>query len=141
MVSELVLYVVTCLLFAVTLPTVWFAKKLTIGRMVFLLFVLDIALTIEAAFYSDVVVIAVLHVITIPAFFALIYFDLVQQHKTKFRCFICGKPIQESEQSEVVRRFVDGQQKEINVHASCIELERHQRKTFSKNSFKKGIPE
>jgi len=109
--------------------------------MVFLLFILDIALTIEAALYSDIVLIALLHVVTIPAFFALIYFDLVQQHNTKFRCFICGKTVQESEQFESVNRFVGGVRKEASVHSTCIGLDREQRKTFSKNSFKKGIPE
>ena len=141
MVSELVLYALTSLSFAMSLPIVWYVGKLTIGKMVFLLFILDITLTIEAAFYSDIVLIAILHVITIPAFFALIYLDLVQQHKTIYKCFICGKMIQESEASDVVKRLLNGQQKEINVHAACIGLERHQRKSFSKNSFKKGIPE
>lgn len=141
MVSELVLYAITCFLFAFVLPVIWYAKELSIGRMVFFLFVLDITLTIEAAFFSDIVLIAVLHVITIPAFFALIYFDLVQQHKTKFSCFICGKSIQDSEASEVLKRTVEGQQKEINVHASCIQLERHERKSFHRSFFRKGIPE
>jgi len=109
--------------------------------MVFLLFILDIALTIEAAFYSDIVLIALLHVVTIPAFFALIYFDLVQQHKTRFRCFICGRAVKESEPFESVNRFVDGERKEASVHSSCIGLDLQQRKTFSKNSFRKGIPE
>ena len=90
--------------------------------MVFLLFIVDIALTIEAAFYSDIVLIALLHVVTIPAFFALIYFDLVQQHKTKFRCFICGRTLQESEKFESVNRFVGGERKEASVHSSCIGL-------------------
>jgi hypothetical protein len=108
---------------------------------VFLLFVLDIALTIEAAFYSDIVLIAVLHVITIPAFFGLIYFDLVQQHRTKFRCFICSKEIEQSEENETLKRFVKGEQKEISVHSACIGLEKDQRKAFSRRSFKKGIPE
>ncbi len=79
--------------------------------MVILLFVLDIAMTIEAALYSDIVLIALLHVITIPVFFALIYLDLVQQHKTKFRCFICGRNILEEEKAETVRRTVGGQKK------------------------------
>jgi hypothetical protein len=82
-----------------------------------------------------------LHVVTIPAFFALIYFDLVQQHKTKFRCFICGKAFQDSEHFESVSRFVGGERKEATVHSSCIDLDQLQRKTFSKSSFKKGIPE
>jgi hypothetical protein len=109
--------------------------------MVFFLFTLDIGLTIEAALYSDILLIALLHVVTIPAFFGLIYLDLVQQHKTKFRCFVCGKIVQETEELERVNRFVDGQRKEASVHSACIGLDRQQRKTFSKNSFKKGIPE
>lgn len=142
MIDAYSLYAFTSLLFAVSLPALWYVKKLTTGKMVLLLFILDITLTIEAAFYSDIVLIAVLHVVTIPAFFALIYLDLVQQHKTKFRCFICGKPIQDSDQSDTVRRLAGSTEKrEITVHSSCIGLENHQRKAFPRNSFKNGIPE
>jgi hypothetical protein len=141
LVDALILYSITASLFALTLPLLWFLRALTTGKMVFLLFILDIALTIEAALYSDIVLIALLHVVTIPAFFALIYFDLVQQHKTKFRCFICGKAFQDSEHFESVSRFVGGERKEATVHSSCIDLDQLQRKTFSKSSFKKGIPE
>jgi hypothetical protein len=141
MVGEFTLYAITCSIFALSLPFLWYLKKLTTGKMVVFLFILDITLTIEAALYSDIVLIAVLHVITIPSFFALIYLDLVQQHKTKFRCFICGRMIQESEKADTVKRMIQGEQKEISVHSSCIDLKRHQRKTFSRNSFKKGIPE
>ena len=111
MVDAITLYAVTASFFAITLPVLWFTRVLTTGKMVFLLFILDIALTIEAAFYSDIVLIALLHVVTIPAFFALVYFDLVQQHKTKFRCFICGRNVQASEQIESVNRFVGGVKK------------------------------
>jgi hypothetical protein len=141
MIGEVTLYILTTVVIVIPLPVFWYMKKLTIGRTVVFLFILDITMTIEAAFYSDIVWIAVLHVITIPAFFALIYFDLVQQHKTKFQCFICGRSILESEPSENLKRFVDGEAKDMIVHASCIGLENHQRKSFSKNSFKKGIPE
>ncbi len=141
MIDAYTLYAVTCLLFAIPLLMLWYLKELSIGKMVILLFILDIGLTIEAALYSEIILIAVLHVITIPAFFALIYLDLIQQHKTKFRCFICGKDIRESEKADIVKRLVDGEKKEISVHAACIGLEGHQRKTFPGNSFKKGIPE
>lgn len=141
MIDAYILYAVTSSIFAISLPIIWYFKNLTTGKMVLLLFILDIALTIEAALYSDIVLIAVLHVITIPAFFALIYLDLVQQHKTKFSCFICGKTIQESDQSDIVRRLAEGEKREISVHSSCIDLERDQKKAFSKDSFKKGIPE
>jgi len=139
--DEYTLLAVTSSFFAVSLSALWYFKKLTTGRMVLLLFILDITLTIEAAFYSDIVLIALLHVVTIPAFFGLIYVDLMQQHKTKFQCFICGRSIEESEHSDTVRRLVAGQPKEISVHSSCIGLESHQRKAFSRNSFRKGIPE
>jgi len=141
MIDAYTLYAVTSSLFVVSLPILWYFKKLSTGKMVLLLFVLDISLTIEAALYSDIVLIAVLHVITIPAFFGLIYLDLVQQHKTKFQCFICGKIIQDSEQTDTLKRFVDGNKKEINVHSACIGLQKDERKAFSKNSFKEGIPE
>lgn len=135
------LYAITSAVFAISIPILWYFKQLTIGRMVLLLFILDIGLTIEAALYSDLVLIALLHVITIPTFFGLIYLDLIQQQKTKFRCFICGRNIQLSEDVETVKRLVAGHQNEISVHASCIGLQRHQRKTFSQNLFRKGIPE
>ena len=141
MIGEYTLFAITSSLFAISLPVLWYLKKLTIGKMVVLLFFLDIAMTIEAALYSDIVLIALLHVITIPAFFALIYLDLVQQHKTKYRCFICGRNILEEEKAETVSRMIGGQKKEISVHASCIGLEGHQRKAFSSKSFRKGIPE
>ena len=141
MVDAYTLYAITGSLFAISLPIFWYFEQLTTGKMVLLLFILDIALTIEAALYSDIVLIALLHVITIPAFFALIYLDLVQQHKTKFQCFICGKAIQDSEQSETVKRLVGRETKNISVHSSCIGLQSDQRKAFSKSSFKKGIPE
>jgi hypothetical protein len=141
MMNAYTLYALTSLLFSISLPVLWYLKELSIGKMVLLLFFLDIALTIEAAFYSDIVLIAVLHVITIPAFFALIYLDLVQQNKTKFRCFVCGQAIQESQQADTVNRLSGSDRKEVNVHSVCIGLESHERKAFSKNSFKKGIPE
>jgi len=141
MIDEYTLFAITSSFFVVSVPLLWYLERLTIGRVVILLFILDIAMTIEAAFYSDIVVIALLHVVTIPAFFALIYLDLVQQHKTKFRCFICGRNIAEDEKTESVKRMVSGQKKEISVHASCIDLENQERKAFSSKSFKKGIPE
>jgi len=109
--------------------------------MVLLLFALDISLTVEAALYSDVILIALLHVVTIPAFFALIYFDLVKQHNSDFRCFVCGKLVQESEDIEIVKRFLNGSRRDVSVHSTCINLDRQQRKGFSKNAFRKGIPE
>ncbi len=39
-------------------PSCGIFKKLIPGKMVFLLFILDIALTIEAAVYSDILLIA-----------------------------------------------------------------------------------
>jgi hypothetical protein len=141
LVDAAILYALTASAFALTLPVFWFFQLLTTGKMVFFLFVLDIALTIEAALYSDIVLIALLHVVTIPVFFILIYFDLIQQHKTKFRCFICGRAVQDTEQFESVNRFVGGEKKEASVHSSCIGLDLQQRKKFSRNSFKNGIPE
>ncbi len=141
MIAEYTLLAITSSFFVVAIPLLWYFEKLTIGKTVILLFVLDIAMTIEAAFYSDIILIALLHVITIPSFFALIYLDLVQQHKTKFRCFVCGKNISEEEKAETVKRLVSGQKSEISVHSICIDLERHQRKSFSSKSFRSGIPE
>jgi hypothetical protein len=141
LVDAVTLYAVTALFFTAGLLLLWYSKFLTAGKMVLLFFALDISLTIEASVYSDVILIAVLHVVTIPAFFGLIYFDLVKQHNSNFRCFICGKLVQELEQVEIVRRFLNDSSWEITVHSSCINLDRQQRKAFSKNAFRKGIPE
>lgn len=108
--------------------------------MVVLLFCLDISLTIEGALYSDVVLIAVLHVITIPAFFALIYIDLTKQQKTDFRCFVCGRLVEESEEIETVKRVVNGEPRNVTVHSTCIDLGSKERKAFSKERFRRGIP-
>ncbi len=119
----------------------WYLGMITTSKIVLLLFILDISLTIEAAFYSDIVLIAVLHVITIPAFFGLIYLDLVKQHNSDFRCFVCEKIIKDSEKIQIVKRYVDGKKKDVAVHTDCISLDQRQRKAFSKNAFRKGIPE
>ncbi|MDA4111066.1 MAG: hypothetical protein OK439_00900 [Thaumarchaeota archaeon] len=141
MVDLVTLYGVTTLSFVAVLILIWYTQLLSTGKMVLLLFTLDISLTIEAAFNSDVVLIALLHVVTIPAFFGLIYFDLVKQHNSDFRCFICGKAVQETEEIETVNRFQQGFRREVRVHSSCINLNQQQRKTFSKRAFRKGIPE
>ena len=141
MVDPATLYAVTTLFFTTGLLLLWYSHVLTTGKMVLLLFALDISLTVEAALYSDVILIALLHVVTIPAFFALIYFDLVKQHNSDFRCFVCGKLVQESEDIEIVKRFLNGSRRDVSVHSTCINLDRQQRKGFSKNAFRKGIPE
>ena len=115
-------------------------KRLSTLRMIVLLFVLDIVLTVEAAFYSDIVLIAVLHIITVPALIALIYFDLVQQHKSYFKCFICNKRIESGEEIETVNRTVGGKPSRVIVHTVCIKLEGRERKKLSSWIFKKGIP-
>jgi hypothetical protein len=135
------LYGVTTLIFAPAWPILWYLGQLTTAKNVMLLFSLDIILTIEAAFYSDIVFIAILHVFMIPAFFALIYFDLVRQHKADFSCFVCGKPVQENDEIETIKRIVQGKTRNVIVHSACIDLDRKERKAFSKRAFRKGIPE
>jgi hypothetical protein len=123
-------------------PWIILQKKhlLTTLRMILLLFILDSLLTIEAAFYSDIVLIAVLHVITVPALIGLIYLDLVQQHKSYFRCFVCDKLIQANEEIESVNRTVEGKPTRVIVHTGCIDLGRKERKGISSRVFRKGIP-
>jgi hypothetical protein len=121
-------------------PFLWKKKMLTTLRMIILLFALDSILTIEAAFYSDIILIAILHVITVPALIALIYLDLVQQHKSYFRCFICGREVQADEEIETINRIVDSKPMHVIVHSDCIHLERRERKGISRWAFKKGIP-
>jgi hypothetical protein len=108
--------------------------------MIIFLFALDSILTIEAALYSDIVLIAILHVITVPALIGLIYFDLVKEHRSYFRCFVCGKEVQADEEIETINRTVEGKPKHVIVHTECISLERTQRKRISRSIFKKGIP-
>ena len=141
MTDPLTLYSFTGVLFAAGLFVLWYLRSLTTSKIVLLLFTLDISLTIEAAFYSDIVLIAVLHVITIPAFFGLIYLDLVKQHNSDFRCFVCEKMIKDSENIQSIKRYINGTRKDVTVHTDCISLDQKHRKTFSKNAFRKGIPE
>jgi len=135
------LYLLTVSPFCVGLFAIWILRILSTGKIVLLLFALDISLTVEAALYSDIVLIAVLHVITIPAFFGLIYFDLVKQHNSDFRCFICGKMVKDSEDIQIIKRYIKGVKRDLTVHRECISLDQKQRKAFSRNTFRKGIPE
>ena len=136
-----ILYLLTGIAFSAGLFLTWILRILSTAKIVLLLFALDISLTVEAAFYSDVVLIAVLHVITIPAFFGLIYFDLVKQHSSDFRCFVCGKMVKDSEDIQIIKRYINGAKRDLTVHRECISLDQKQRKAFSKNTFRKGIPE
>ncbi|SRR5579863_656226 len=141
LISELELYGITTLLTSLPAPILWRMKKFTTLKMIIILFALDMIMTIEAAFFSDIVLIAVLHIITIPALIALIYFDLVSQHKTYFKCFICGKAVQAEEEIETVNRTVQGKQTHVIVHSGCISLERKERKRISSRVFRRGIPQ
>ncbi len=107
--------------------------------MIVLLFFFDLTLTIEAGINSNVLLIALLHVITIPVFFALIYIDLVEENKIKFSCFVCGKAIAESEAIHTLRRS-SGRQRTVLVHNACIDLQTRDRKGFSRGRFRSGIP-
>jgi uncharacterized protein YlaI len=121
-------------------PILWKKQELTTLRMIVLLFILDSVLTIEAALYSDIVLIAILHVVTVPALIGLIYLDLVQQHKSYFKCFICGKQIRADEEIETINRTLEGKPIHVIVHSECIRLERTDRKGISSWIFRKGIP-
>ena len=61
-IDQLDLYLVTMFVFLAPWPLFWQTKTLSTGKMIFLLFCLDIALTIEGAFYGQVEMIALLHV-------------------------------------------------------------------------------
>jgi hypothetical protein len=140
LIDSLELYSITIVLIMAPWPFLWRKKSLTTLRMIILLFTLDSILTVEAAFYSDIILIAVLHVITVPALIGLIYLDLVQQHRSYFKCFICGKGIQAEEEIETITRMVEGKPSHVIVHTECIRLERTQRKGMSSSVFRKGIP-
>ena len=105
------------------------------------LFVLDSVLTVEAAFYANIVFIGILHVITIPAFLSLLYLDLTKQNKDSFTCFVCSTKIGADQESETVSRVVRGIITHASAHSSCLEPGRKQKKAFSKLIFRRGIPE
>lgn len=139
MTNEIILYVLTSLVFLAPWPILFYRQKLTSGKMIFLLFCLDMALTIEAALYGEVVMIALLHLFTIPAFFSILYFSLRKQSSEDFRCFVCGKIIDPSEEMASAKR--GGLKRNVSVHASCIDLDNRERKAFSERKFRKGIPQ
>ena len=109
--------------------------------MIVLLFIFDMVLTIEAGINSNVLLIALFHLVTIPVFFGLIYFDILEENKAKFSCFVCEKQVGETESTETVKRLVNGKHKSVLVHAAGIGLENKDRKSFSRRKFRKGIPE
>ncbi len=121
-------------------PILWKVRQLSTLRMIVLLFMLDTVLTIEAAFYANVLFIAVLHVVTIPALIVLLYLDILQQHRSSFKCFMCGKQIQTAEEIETVVRTLEGKPAHVVVHTSCIHVDRKERKGISSRVFRKGIP-
>lgn len=136
--NEVSLYLITSVLFLVPWPILFYRQRLTSGKMIFLLFCLDMALTIEGALYGEVVMIALLHVFTIPAFFSILYFSLRKESNEDFRCFVCGKVIDPNEEMASAKR---GVRKSVSVHASCIDLNNSERKAYSERKFRKGIPQ
>lgn len=116
----------------------WYMERLSSGKMILLLFSLDMGLTIEGALYGRVMMIALLHIFTIPAFFSILYFDLRKQANEDFRCFVCGRIIDPDEETSTVRR---GMKRNVPVHSSCIVLDNRERKRFSERMFRKGIPQ
>ena len=93
MLNEQLLYLTTVLFLVGPVSISLCRRSLSLSRMVFFLFALDTVITIEAAFYADIILIALLHVITIPAFIVLIYADVVNQSNIEFKCFICERSI------------------------------------------------
>lgn len=140
MISLNIIYLLAALSFAILWLALWFASSLSIGRMIILLFILDVILTIGAGIDSNVILMAMLHVITIPAFFGLVYLDLIEQHKTEFICFVCGFPILQVEHSEKVRSIIKGRGKQVLVHTDCVRLDINERKLLRRPLFKRGIP-
>ena len=139
-VSSFFVYVTSIVILLLPWPILLRAKRLGTLSMLILLFVLDIVLTVEAALYSDILLIALLHVITIPALILIIYFDLVKQHRSYFRCFICGKEIKSEDELETMRRAVMGKSNKVLAHSNCIMLDEKQKKKISSSVFRHGIP-
>lgn len=138
MASALEPYFVTTILFVLVVFAIYAMRVFTIMRLVGVLFVLDSALTLEAALYSDVISIAFLHIITIPAFFFLIYLDLIHNHRNSFRCFLCGKEIEVGTETVSIKRTVNRRYANSNVHLECLSI--GERKAFSERKFRRGIP-
>ena len=135
------IYSITTVFFIIPWLILWFSGTLSIGKMIVFLFIFDMVLTIEAGINSNVLLIALFHVVTIPVFFGLIYFGIFEENKVKFSCFVCGKQVGETESTETVERLVNGRHKSVPVHSACIGLENKDRKSFSRRKFRKGIPE
>jgi hypothetical protein len=133
-------YLITSAVSMLPWTALWIKKELTIMRMVILLFALDTVLTIEAAIYSDIVSIAILHIFMVPALFGLVYLDLVQQHKAQFHCFLCGKIISSDKEYESAKRVVRGKETEIAIHTECLTNSKDAKKPISVRRFQKGIP-
>jgi hypothetical protein len=139
--DEAVLLLLTGVGSVLVVPLLWKLRAYSTLNLILLLFTADIVMTIEAALYSDLVMIAFLHVFSIPAFFVLIYFDLVKEHRSYSKCFICGKSFESQEEVEAVVRNIGGQPHSFQVHKSCVRVEANERKAFSKKLFRRGIPE
>ena len=135
------IYSITATFFIIAWLLLWFFGTLSTGKMILLLFCFDMVLTIEAGLNSDVLLIYLLHVVTIPVFFGLIYFALLEENKEKFSCFICERPVDQTQSIETVMRSVNGRRKNVLVHAECIDLQSKDRKSFSIRKFRGGIPE
>jgi len=135
------IYSITATFFIIPWLLLWFFGTLSTGKMILLLFCFDMVLTIEAGLNSNVLLIYLLHVITIPVFFGLIYISLLEENKEKFSCFICERPVEQTQSIETVMRSVNGRRKRVLVHPECIDLESKDRKSFSLRKFRAGIPE
>lgn len=141
LIDEVLVYCVSSAALLSLWPLAWKMEKLTILRMVIALFVWDSVLTIEAAYYGNILLIAILHVITIPALLSLLYFDLIKQGKSSYTCFVCSKPILAVEQMETLSRIVEGAETKFAAHTFCLDLGRKERKVISRRNFRRGIPE
>lgn len=135
------IYSITTVSFIIPWLVLWFSGTLSTGRMIILLFIFDMVLTIEVGVNSNVLLIALFHVVTTPVFFGLIYFDIIEENKKRFGCFVCGKAIGETETTEMLKRSVNGRNKGVLVHAACIDLVNKDNKSFSRREFRNGIPE
>ena len=135
------IYLITAIAFVMIWSGLWIGGILSVGKMILLLFLFDITLTVEAGLKSDVLMIALLHVVTIPCFFGLIYLDLIDQHRSSFSCFVCGKGISQSEQADSLKLMVNVRYRSSLVHKACVSIGQNDRKTFARSRFRNGIPE
>jgi len=136
--QPILLYLLTTIVFLLVIPILFFTHRFSITRSLILLFILDSVLTVEVADNGDIISLAALHFVTVPAFLLLVFLDVVQHHRNQFTCFLCGKDIGFEGEIVSVNRILLGKATSVNVHPFCIDP--GERNALSERKFRRGIP-